>query len=205
MKFTRFLLLCTAGVLVSACGQVATKPQAPAEFSTVKVANPYLQSQVPVPEAVLARMAEAKTAKESGELVRVLEILDGVSTEYPNLSGPYLNAAIVHGLLEQPQEAEQKLRKAISVNPKNVFAYNQLAVLQTENGQFKDAEKSYQAALAIWPSYADAHRNLGILYDLYLNQPAKALNHFRTAKAQAEDEDKQLNNWIVEVERRVQQ
>ena len=38
---------------------------------------------------------------------------------------------------------------------------------------------AYDAALTLEPDYALAHRDIGILYDLYLQQPAQALTHYK--------------------------
>jgi Flp pilus assembly protein TadD len=85
----------------------------------------------------------------------------------------------------------------------NLDAYNQLAILQREQGRFNEAEANYQKALTIWPFHAESHRNIGILYDLYLGKNAEALAHFEAYQQLRGDGDKQVTGWIADLQRRL--
>ena len=131
-------------------------------------------------------------------------LLQGITTDYPGLSGTWLNLGIVYRETKRPAQAEDSFLKAIAVNGYNLDAYNQLAVLKREQGDFASAESLYLKALDIWPQHRDSHRNLGILYDLYLGQFDKALFHFETYQQLMEKPDKRVNGWIVDLKRRQQ-
>jgi tetratricopeptide (TPR) repeat protein len=69
-------------------------------------------------------------------------------------------------------------------------------------GKFGEAEAAYQHAIAAEPDYAPAHLNLGMLYDLYLAQPQKALDEYERYMAIV-GENKQVAGWMIELRKRV--
>jgi tetratricopeptide (TPR) repeat protein len=48
-----------------------------------------------------------------------------------------------------------------------------------ETGRLPDAIRAYQSAIALAPTYADAHYNLALAYEK-ARQPRKALRHWQT-------------------------
>ncbi len=58
-------------------------------------------------------------------------------------------------------------------------------------------------ALELQPDYADAHLNLGILLELYLQQPQAALEHYARYHQLEGDQDKRVNLWITDLKRRL--
>jgi tetratricopeptide (TPR) repeat protein len=80
---------------------------------------------------------------------------------------------------------------------------NQLGIAYRKAGRFEDARAAYERALAADPGLADAHCNLGILLDLYLDDPAAALPHFERAQALAPDTDPKVAAWVVELRTRL--
>lgn len=81
---------------------------------------------------------------------------------------------------------------------------NRLGVAAREAGRFGDARAAYEGAIAADPACADAERNLGILLDLYLGEPAAALPHYERGLALAGGADKELQGWILELQSRLQ-
>ena len=57
-------------------------------------------------------------------------------------------------------------------------AFNQLGIVYRKLGRFKEADDAYQRAVQIDPNYAIAYLNLGVLCDLYLQQPQRALEAY---------------------------
>ncbi len=76
------------------------------------------------------------------------------------------------------------------------------AIALREMGDFGAALESYQQALDRSPDDALTHRNIGILYDLYLGKPGKALYHYGRYQALISTEDRAVAGWIVDLERR---
>lgn len=200
----RYLLFFTLVVSLSACTSTGGSRQAEQTAEGGPSPNPYLVQSRRVPAAAREGMEIARRAYEAGDMAVAEEQLKKLTERWPELSGLWLNLGIVQSQSGDPEAAEASLRRAISVNDMNVFAWNQLAALLRSAGRFEEALQCYQEALARWPDYADAHRNLGILFDLYLHQPEKALEHYRAAQALHEEEDKQLAGWIIDLERRLQ-
>jgi tetratricopeptide (TPR) repeat protein len=99
-------------------------------------------------------------------------------------------------------EAETAFKAALESNPADPVAGNGLGIVERKLGKFADAESAYQRAIAAQPSYAPLHLNLGILYDLYLAEPQKALDEFERYIAIAGD-NKQVAGWLVELRKRV--
>jgi tetratricopeptide (TPR) repeat protein len=80
---------------------------------------------------------------------------------------------------------------------------NQLGVQKRKAGQFADARAAYERALALDPSYANAERNLAILHDLYLDDPAAALPHFERYQLLTQGSDKEVTAWLTELRSRL--
>jgi len=198
----KFLLLATMVSLLDAC--VSTSAPQPETGERPLTANPYLAQADSAPAAAREGMEIARQAYEAGDLAAAEAGLKKLTETWPKLSGPWLNLGIVQSRAGNTEAAEQSLRQAVAVNDSNVFAWNQLAALLRDAGRFDEALQCYREALARWPDYGDAHRNLGILFDLYLHQPEEALQHYRAAQALREEPDKQLAGWIVDLERRLQ-
>lgn len=76
-----------------------------------------------------------------------------------------------------------------------------------EQGEFEQAQKHYQQALAAWPAFVPARKNLAILLDLYMGEATLALEEYQTVAALNNlnklPEDRQLKGWIADLSRRV--
>ena len=99
-------------------------------------------------------------------------------------------------------QAETAFKTALERNPANAVAANELGIVERKLGKFPEAEAAYQRAVAAEPGYAPAHLNLGVLYDLYLGEPQKALEQFENY-IQLAGENKQVAGWVVELRKRV--
>ena len=100
-------------------------------------------------------------------------------------------------------QAQAAFEQAQVMNKYNPDAYTQYAVMLREQGKFTEAEAQYLKALAVWPHNLQAHRDLGVLYDLYLIQADKALQHFTLADQLSAEPNKELKGWILELNRRL--
>lgn len=116
--------------------------------------------------------AVAKTDELRGELSRTLSELSGHNQE------------------------RSKLR-----NETATMHYN-LAVILTEQQNYPAAILEYRKVLEIRPNDADAHYNLGVLYDDYLKNHEKALEHYRQYVKSSPDspEAQKVRRWIQDRE-----
>ena len=200
-------LVTLTAVLLAGCAGNPTTPAATTKVDEngqrIAQPNPYLAQPGNVPAAADKALANARALFQQQQFAEAEAELLKTVAEWPQLSGAWLNLAKVQLKLQQAEDAERSLRQAVAVNENNVFAWNTLGVLLRDEGRFEEAEKAYQAALQRWPDFISAHRNLGILFDLYLHQPERALHHYREAQALLTEEDRVLAGWIVDLERRM--
>ena len=97
--------------------------------------------------------------------------------------------------------ARTRLDERISAAPDDCHALVQRGLLERQQLGFRAAEADYQACLAVTPGFLPAILNLGILYELYLGEPEKALAQYRTYQALAPES--RVASWIAVLERRV--
>lgn len=166
--------------------------------------NPYLTQEVSVPGPAQALFNDGVRAMQAQQWSRAIILLQQLNREYPNLSGPYLNLGIAYRQLQQMDAAEQAFAQAVTVNAMNMDALNQLALLKREKGDFKAAETFYLEALSVWPRHPPSHKNIGILYDLYMGEFAKALDHFEVYQYLQAEPDRRIAGWIIDLQRRIE-
>jgi tetratricopeptide (TPR) repeat protein len=140
---------------------------------------------------------------QSGDVANAKQILAKMTQTYPDLSGPYVNLGIIYFRADEIDKAEESFKKALQVNPKSAVSLNHLGIIYRGKGDFQDAKSSYEKALQIEPNYAYAHLNYGILLELYFSEYQEALNHYKRFQELKSEEDKEVKNWIVDLERRI--
>lgn len=213
LRAARFVTIAGSVVLLAACAGNPAAPDAGSAESAASVVdengnrvvtpNPYLAEPANVPDGARQAISQARALFGQQQYAAAESTMQQVVAQWPELSGAWLNLAKIQLKLEQVAAAEQSLQQAVAANENNVFAWNSLGVLLRDQGRFEEAREAYTNALTRWPDFAQAHRNLGILFDLYLHQPERALHHYREAKALEEEEDRVLAGWIVDLERRL--
>lgn len=166
--------------------------------------NPYTQQQVSVPSEARQEFARAQEAMRAENWPLAERILKPLIERYPSLSGPQVNLGLVHWRQDRVDLAESAFSRALEINSNNLEAYNQLALLKRQQGQFEAAEQLYLQALEVWPFHAQSHKNIGILYDLYRGEWQKALLHYRAFQQLQEQPDREMNGWIIDLERRIE-
>jgi tetratricopeptide (TPR) repeat protein len=188
-KFGLVLLL----AVVSGCGSTGFMP---GDSHTVEATR-----SGEVPGAALAEFERALQAAEQQQWQHALEMFGDLWLAYPALSGPALNAALVCRQQGDSEAAGQWFERALQSNPDNAVAHTEYAVQLRQEGEFERAQQHYLAALESDEHYARAHYNLAILYDLYMNNKADALRHFKRYQVLSGTENRQVNGWIADLER----
>lgn len=167
------------------------------------IPNPYFADQVKVPPAAETAFRNALVAMQSEDWNTAEKQLLDLQQKHPELSGPLVNLAIVHWHQEKPAEAENYFKQALALNPLNNDAYIQYGMFLREDGRFADAEATYLKALEVWPHNAAAHRNLGILYDLYMGKFDAAMKHYEMVLKLSSEPNKEVEGWIIDLKRRL--
>ena len=125
-----------------------------------------------------------------------------ISVTYPQLSAPYVNLGILFRKGGQLEQSEAALQTAVERNGASAVAWTELGATQRLRGKFQEAAASYEKAIAADPNYAAAYRNLGVVSDLYLADPERALTAFQRYK-ELTGEEKPVSGWIAELRQRL--
>lgn len=222
MNFTKragqWLLLIACFNLLLACSSTSPKKSsAKKEEATAVIAapgasilpagpatpNPYLQHKPTLSRELNQQFADATRAMRNKQWGQAETLLQKIIATNSSLSGAHLNLGLVYRAQQENKRAEQAFLAAINANHTNLDAYNQLAILQRESGNFLAAEQNYKKALSIWPYHPQSHKNIAILYDLYLGKSAEALPHYEAYMELVGGEDKQAKSWIADLQRRL--
>jgi len=193
------LLIVLCATLVACAGLKPAAPGAGASAPAAKsAAEPTVDPQWrQAYEHALGLMLANKFPEAERELTALAE-------RHPQLAGPYANLGILYFRAGRSADAVKVLEHAIALNPRPVY-YNELGMVHRTEGRFDAAEQAYRRALELDPDYAYAHLNLGILYDLYLQQPDRALPHYERYRALAPGESGTVEKWIADLKRRTSQ
>jgi tetratricopeptide (TPR) repeat protein len=159
-------------------------------------------SDAPIPERAAQQYADALKLMRSGRTGDAELEFKQLALAYPQFSGPDVNLGLIYLQGSRLSDAEAAFKEALDRNPANAMAGNELGIVERKMGKFTEAESAYQRSIASAPDYAPAYLNLGVLYDLYLSEPQKALDQFEHY-LQLAGENKQVSGWVVELRKRV--
>ncbi|WP_455206250.1 tetratricopeptide repeat protein [Kaarinaea lacus] len=197
----KWAVLCAlTSLLIIGCAgsaKVAPEPEKAASTNTTPAA------EMKIPPSARQQYDDAIVAMRSGDIAKAKNILSNLTKAYPDIAGPYVNLGIIHFRADDIDQAEEAFKQALKVNPESAVSLNHLGIIYRGKGKFEEARSNYQKALEIDPNYAYAHLNYGILLDLYLGELDDALEHYQKYQKLAPQEDKEVEKWIVDLERRM--
>jgi tetratricopeptide (TPR) repeat protein len=121
-----------------------------------------------------------------------------VALQFPQLSAPYVNLGILYRKTGRLDQSEAALKTAVERNDGSAVAWTELGATQRLRGEFPAAAASYEKAITDDPNFAPAYRNLGVVTDLYLGDPERALTAFEKYK-ELTGEEKPVSGWIAEL------
>ncbi len=228
-KFRNEIIGLLLALLLSACGSapvlddgspVVYKPVAENTVSTlefipkVKVnskgqaipykskENPYLNRWGSVKQESVKTFISAQRAFEAENYDQAEAILIGLTETDKKLSGPWVMLGDISLSKNNLSEAEERFSIAILLNKNNVNAYLRLAKVKRMQGDFLTAKSTYADVLAIWKDFPEAHLNLGVLYDLYLNDDVKAQKHIEAYQFLTGGKNVEVAQWLIEIQER---
>ena len=147
----------------------------------------------------------ALEAMQAENYSQAISMFDQIIAKEPRASGPWVNKAIAYRNLQQLDKASESIETAVKLNPTNPYALNQAGIIKRELGEFESAHDMYKRALAEYPNYANAHLNLAILCDLYLQKMVCAKSHYQAYQEINKKDDKKVLAWINDISRRENQ
>ena len=164
--------------------------------------NPYTQIADKIDASSVKRFIEAKRAIQNVDLKTAEALLVEITKQDKELSGSWVLLGDVAKARNDFDASVKHYKKAIEVNQNNVNAYIRLAILQREMGQFIAAQNTYSWALSRWKDFPEAHLNLAVVYDIYLNKPLKAQRHLEAYHFLTQGRDGQRSSWLAEIQQR---
>jgi len=133
---------------------------------------------------------------------QAIDLLEPITAHSPGVTAPHINLAMAYEATGETQKAKEHLQKALELIPDHPVACHIYGLLCRQNGDFNEAREYYEKAIASFPEYYPIHRNLGILCDLYLNDPVCALKHYELYST-AKPDDEQVKLWIADLRNRL--
>ena len=127
--------------------------------------------------------------------------LQQLQLTYPTLAEPAIDLGLLLRGAGQLEPAKAAFSQATERQPASAVAWDELGVTLRQMGQFTEARAAYEHAIAADDSYALAHRNIAVLLDLYMGEPALALDEMEKYRSLS-GEGKPVTGWIAELRTR---
>ena len=102
---------------------------------------------------------------------------------------------------QRPRDARPYLERAVNVCPDDTDMLINLGTtsLLLEEPDVQSAEQNFKRALALNPSDADVHYNLGVLYADHTKDARRAIHHFERYLDLGGPEVRRIRAWIQEL------
>jgi tetratricopeptide (TPR) repeat protein len=191
-----------SGPAFAASAPAGAASQAKATASPTSAAPAPAASLAPVSPAAQRAFDDALALQRAGRTADAERAFRALAQSDPDLAGPHANLGLIARNAGRLPEAVTELERAVQLDPRLAVAWNQLAIAYRQQGQFAKSRTAYETALAIDPAYAAAVLNLGILSDLYLGDPARALELYNRYLELTPAGDPTVVKWVAELKNR---
>ena len=175
----------------------------PGKSQDVEEGDAALLSEEPLPPEAVQQFDAAVVHMNAGDDAAAEQAFRNLASSYPKYSGALVNLGILQTKSGRLAEAEATFKAALARNATNAAALNQLGIVYRKLGRFQDADDAYQQATQADPNYANAYFNLGVLCDLYLQQPERALQAYERYLELSPSPDARVNAWVSELKKRI--
>lgn len=164
--------------------------------------NPYLAKSGRIKKSSVESYIEARRAFRDGNHETAQSLLAKLTEDDKSLSGPWVMKGDIALQQNDLQQALDHYVAAIRTNTDNVSAYLRLAKTQRLRGEYLNAQNTYAKVLALWPDCPEAHLNLGVLYDVYMNHPLRAQKHMEAYQFLTGGQNAEVSKWLEELQKR---
>jgi tetratricopeptide (TPR) repeat protein len=148
--------------------------------------------------ALVAAFALAAVAAVPGNLNRAIESQKKLAVERPQDPAVLNDLGNLLLLADQPAQAEEAYRKALELDPDKVTALFNLALLQQQRGERREALSLYKKVVALQPGHAWAHYQIGTLYESWDEESKAVAEYARAFELDPQLAFKEVNPHIVE-------
>ena len=197
-----------AAFVLGGCAGVGPRAAAPEAAKPADAAAGAAHKPALVPDldpAVIAAFEAALADLHEGRKAEAEKGFASLAKSHPELGGPHANLGIIYRETGRADQAIAELELALRCNPQQPVFWNQLGISYRQQGQFEKARDAYEHAVAIDPAYATASLNLGILFDLYLWDSNRALEHYDRYLSLTPGGDPKVVKWIADLKNRNRQ
>lgn len=209
LTHSRTSVLLLGALMISGCSLISSKP---ATSTSTSASRP--QTQAPGKTAARpttpkpvdkgdpdARFKAALDLMKQGQTQDAETALTDLIKDFPQYSGPLTELGMIYVKSKRMDLAAAAFAQAVANNSQNAVAYNWQGILYREANDWSRAEQAYKRALSIDSSYANAHLNLGILYDVYLKRPDDALDQYKEYQRLGGADDLRVLVWVADLEK----
>lgn len=198
------ILVALSASLVAACATTPEPVRAPVNIEIQEAVGFTITEEARIGGDVRADYETAVSYLQQGRQDEGIALLEQVAAAAPDLSAPRIDLGIAQHQAGDLKAAEENLLLALESNPEQPVAHNELGIIYRKTGRFAEARKSYEAALAVYPGFHFARRNLAILCDLYLADLECALDNYE-AYMKTVPGDEEASMWIADIRYRLDQ
>jgi len=199
----RAVCLLVSACIITACATPDTS-RAPARIEIQEEVGFTISENARISSNVRTNYKDALILLEQGRHEQGVALLENVADAAPQLSAPRIDLGIAYHRAGDLEAAEINLLLALESNPDHPIAHNELGIVYRKSGRFAEAKESYEAALAIYPGYHYARRNLAVLCDLYLADLNCALRNYEAYMTTVPGDD-EASMWIADIRYRISQ
>jgi len=160
------------------------------------------ESDAPVAPAAQRAFDDARRAMRSGRMDDAERGFKSLIQFFPDLAGPHANLGVIYRQAGKLPESAIELETAVKLSPRQPVYLNQLGITYRQQGQFAKARDAYERAIDLDGNYAAAVLNLGILSDLYLWDPKRAVELYDRYLALTPGGDATVTKWVADLKNR---
>jgi tetratricopeptide (TPR) repeat protein len=154
------------------------------------------------PKKIQARLDLGDTLIRLGRKDSAWVIYHQAAEDFPDSAQPLLKMGNYHHELKQADKAREGYRKALEKDPQCIEASNNLAVLDMEEKNYKEAAKLLDVCIKLKPDYANAYMNRGIIARDVEHDSKVALENYRKYVELKGPRTAQARKWIAELEKK---
>lgn len=197
------ILFALSATLVAACATTAPEPP-PSRVQVQEEVGFTITEEARIGGDVRADYETALSYLQQGRHDEGIALLERVAAAAPELSAPRIDLGVAQHRAGDLEAAEKNLLLALESNSEQPVAHNELGIIYRKTGRFDQARRSYESALAVYPGFHFARRNLAVLCDLYLADLECALQNYE-AYMKTVPSDEEASMWIADLRYRLDQ
>ncbi len=126
-----------------------------------------------------------------------LEQAKALVAERPNSPDTRTALGIVQRQRGKLEEALKEFQTAVDLDPANDWAAANLGLALRRQGTYPKAAEVYEAASAVNPKAQLVHYQAGVLYEIYLADKVKAIQHYIAYLNAGGERQEEVNGWIT--------